>query len=990
MNAAAGTELIIRGALHQAKCDMPHLSKVAMNALTTLATSNADFPWASLVGLMNIESDLSPLALLTAIVLMDDPPATLRAHARAKSRESLRLLNAPECADLRKALRAALQAHPSRVHCIIDTLAARDVLCDDRACRALLGMDDSIAIILLLRLMASGAPHDEMSIVRACMLQSIAHDPRMSVTIGGIFWMDLFEAERVHIACAVAHDPHYAADLLTRIGSEGWQTAPKKARQALIPSIARSPWTAARGGSVVWRSLNDDERAAIAHAAASVSSCAADFMKRLSSVGWGLAPHESRVVLMDAVASDPWSAASAGGEVWSGMSEGERNAIAFAAAREPSSAAALMTRIGAAGWHGASSAARQALLNAAISDPDASARGIGYVWSSLNDAEREMCSLVLGSASDVAAIMMYMGPSGWRMTSESTRSSLLKTVRCDPAAAARAGGKVWNAMNEAEKEQIARAVAHFPSCAADLMKTIGADGWKHASAAVHAALVQSVIRDPRAAVCAISAVWDALDADERESLATAIARNSDAAGACLTLLCEAGRCETDDAIRTALLDAIVCDPHLVARISADIWDAMRDRERQRLAWSVAFDARCAVAFMDKIGPAGWKTIPADARASLLNAVVCASQTECPVGLLIARGGGAVWEGMSDDERLAIARAISDHPSAVANLLSCIGAEGWRRSPESARQLLMGAIGNAPHAAALAGARIWSGLNERERMTICKAATRSAGTAAHLLTRIGGDTLAMVDPSMRADLIGAACRSPRQAHCVAVNLRDSLTNDEWVRVVQSAMRVSHGIAELVEAFSRDRWTALPEKTRADIIKALSLDAHAAAQGGGRIWGELNESAREIIAESAARSSRAAAHLIERFGVGGWDRASPRVRTTLLSAVARSPEAAAKALLTIGDRALGDARAALARTALGGAAASRPIAQALIAGAPWRDWMDGFLPGCEHDDATLTDWRTALHHIDSYVAARTLARLPLPIASRIMPRSACMRC
>lgn len=677
--------------------------------------------------------------------------------------------------------------------------------------------------------------------------------------------------------------------------------------------------------------------------------------------------------------------------VWSALASVDLTPIACIAAYNSLCAVHLMALVSRMGWHDVPQAVRQAILQSLIRTPRDAARAGGAFWRLLDHEERLM--VANGVANDsfaVADLMRIIGAEGWSIAPSEARQALLNAVAHSPYEAMHGFGAIWTTLDSESLHMLARSVAQDAYCASLLLARIGGEAQMSAPETVRQLLLRAITRDPQSAARGGGTAWRRLTNEERWNIVRAVAPHPLYAAELTALIGAAEWSVASAEMQAMLFDSIVKDARAVVTSSA-AWSGMSDDDRLRLAQIVIEPRDAAVDLITRIGADGWRDAPARARQTLFNVIL-----HDP--LAAAYGGSVIWFMIDADARAALMRVIAMKPAAAAILLERIGADGWRISPASARQMLFAAImRNAKHAVRGGGA-IWSDLEDSERQAIIALASRTAPNAAYLINRIGAVGIRSLNADDRDALMRAAFRSPLCALRVATELWRAMNEKERADVAFSIARNQSALCAWLEARGTEAWQALTEKDRASIIKNLKRDPFAVVIFGKRcanpdvaertvcgnaIWSALRDDERMLLAEIAARDPNVAASLIAAFGGEGWDIAPIHVRETLFHAVSRSPDAAAQAFLAIEDRLEDDLRVALARAAIGGSAAVRAVTKALCDGEPWRDWMSVCLPREQDDDSLLDEWRHALTQMDDASALHAMTGMPVTIVSRLMP-------
>ena len=223
-----------------------------------------------------------------------------------------------------------------------------------------------------------------------------------------------------------------------------------------------------------------------------------------------------------------------------------------------------------------------------------------------------------GSGRCVERCLEALGADGWAMLNDQQRAALL----------ARGGaadlGRVWGALDEAQRAATARAAASTPGAAARLIGRIGAAAWDATDRALRERLIDAVARSPWW-VSDTAPAWAGMTDDERETLARAVIAQGAAAEAITLLdaLGAAGRATLTVEQRAAIesLARNVDSWRVPAWRAADAgWGALTDDERRAvLATAEAAPWRVAVLLRD-VGAAGWRAMSADEQARIAGAV----------------------------------------------------------------------------------------------------------------------------------------------------------------------------------------------------------------------------------------------------------------------------------------------------------------------------------------------------------------------------------
>lgn len=184
---------------------------------------------------------------------------------------------------------------------------------------------------------------------------------------------------------------------------------------------------------------------------------------------------------------------------------------------------------------------------------------------------------------------------------------------------------------------------------------------------------------------------------------------------------DANACSPDRLPRASLAAMLVAAAReTTATIAGNIaaWPLLSDEER-----------RFAVnAVMQSMAPSAYAAIPAKGvahhwekteptlRRTLVQAIAQSEQNAA---------GGLVWNHLTDDERIAIARAAGLNAGA---LIALIGANAWKTLPTGARDALMSHLKCVSAAGATGVARIWRALDANERMRLAETIGESAPPA----------------------------------------------------------------------------------------------------------------------------------------------------------------------------------------------------------------------------------------------------------------------
>lgn len=176
-------------------------------------------------------------------------------------------------------------------------------------------------------------------------------------------------------------------------------------------------------------------------------------------------------------------------------------------------------------------------------------------------------------------------------------------------------------------------------------------------------------------------------------------------------------------------------------------------------------ANIAADIMKRIGAAGWRMAPSDARTLLVRSL--AGEPDAAVS-----GSSAVWSALSRDERACIARIVARCEQSTVRLLQSVDANGWASTPLDARNALLNAAIKAFYHtdindmlaslkndglilkpekkhiiqmrlacenlffAVLSGGAFWEDLSPEERDCVAMRLARAAFSSADLLARIG--------------------------------------------------------------------------------------------------------------------------------------------------------------------------------------------------------------------------------------------------------------
>lgn len=275
--------------------------------------------------------------------------------------------------------------------------------------------------------------------------------------------------------------------------------------------------------------------------------------------------------------------------MWSALNDEARDRIAAAAARYSDDAAHLMQRIGAWGWGVASETARHALLRESGLEPLDAADGGGAVWMALAETERMfLVSIVAPWVSAPSQLMRAIGAAGWTIASPAMRESLLHAVCADPWHAAKGGAAVWDALNAEERDRIVRAAAQRPAAASQFTKMIGRGWQSDLSASMRDMLLHAALAEPNEAAVFGECVWSMISSESQAKIVAAAAQDASAAARLLSSLGVA-RDEMPPPMRDALLAAVAHHRIAAAKVLAAIAPDLSDGWRHRLLRTACAD-----------------------------------------------------------------------------------------------------------------------------------------------------------------------------------------------------------------------------------------------------------------------------------------------------------------------------------------------------------------------------------------------------------------
>ena len=270
----------------------------------------------------------------------------------------------------------------------------------------------------------------------------------------------------------------------------------------------------------------------------------------------------------------------------------------------------------------------------------------GMVGALRNDPGvlRDAFGVVLHDADPyvISRCLEALGADGWKALEDEQRRTLLTRAPAD------ALGRVWDALDDAQREATTQRAESTPNVAADCIGCIGAAAWRATDPALRRRLIAAVARDP-GWVSATAPAWAGMTDDERARLATPVITSDRDRHALdlLKALGAAGRA-TLTVEQRAALDARAME-HLAAWLvlafrAADAgWSALTDDERDVVLAATEEETRDVADLLRAVGVAGWNAMSADDQARLA-AVARGAPTDlfrCPPAFWPALAGAAL-------------------------------------------------------------------------------------------------------------------------------------------------------------------------------------------------------------------------------------------------------------------------------------------------------------------------------------------------------------
>ena len=226
--------------------------------------------------------------------------------------------------------------------------------------------------------------------------------------------------------------------------------------------------------------------------------------------------------------------------------------------------------------------------------------------------------LLYGERVDVARCLETLDVHGWAMLDADQHAALLARA---PVAA---HGRVWSALDDAQRAATAQQASTCSSTAALLIGRIGGDAWQATDPALRRRLIDAAARHPLWAPDAAPA-WTGMTDDERARAMTAALSCDDAWHAFLFLsrLGRAGRATLTAAQRAEIeTRALKYDAWQVRLLHvADAgWTAAADEDRSAVLKAANRSAEDIIALLRVVGVAGWESLSDAERARLAAAV----------------------------------------------------------------------------------------------------------------------------------------------------------------------------------------------------------------------------------------------------------------------------------------------------------------------------------------------------------------------------------
>lgn len=450
--------------------------------------------------------------------------------------------------------------------------------------------------------------------------------------------------------------------------------------------------------------------------------------------------------------------------------------IASIAATTPGYASDCMKRLGAHGWRIAPPSAKRMLLQAAFTLAVSAVHGASAVWDALDDVHRSQAASMAQDNPRLAAEMMQrIGAAGMRLLPQAQQRQLLYATMADPTQVSIACGGVWDALSPHDRDAAVRCVCSDPLAAADLVERLGVAQWTSMDDVQRRLLLAAMLGHPSAAACGGGAVWLSLERPNRDKIDLAAAQ-SPASAAKLVIrsvkaMQDANECSPDRLPRASLAAMLVAAARETTATIAGIiaaWPLLSDEERQfavnAVMQSMAPSAYAAI--LVKGVAHHWEKTEPTLRQTLVQAI---SRSD-----LHAAAGGFVWNHLTDDERIAIARAAGINAGA---LISIIGADAWKTLPTGARDALMSHLTCGSSGLATGVARIWRAMDDNERMLLVETISESAAQAAFFIEKMVRSGWDEMTPDMQEMLMRGAMQDPEEAARALIVLRD-VVDDMW--------------------------------------------------------------------------------------------------------------------------------------------------------------------------------------------------------------------
>ena len=246
-------------------------------------------------------------------------------------------------------------------------------------------------------------------------------------------------------------------------------------------------------------------------------------------------------------------------------------------------------------------------------------RGVARMVGALRDrpaAHHDAVAIVVrsGDSFAISRCLDALGVAGWRALEADRRAALLQ--KAPPAAL----GRVWSALDDAQRADATQQAASSARSAARLIGRIGAAAWDATDPALRRALIDAVARDPYW-VHKTAPAWTGMTDDERDVLARAVIEQGDApdAFALLEDLGVAGRAMLT-ADRRAALDARARENDAVRvrllRVADGDGEALTDAERTAILAAAEREPWRVADLLRAIGATGWRALRADERERL--------------------------------------------------------------------------------------------------------------------------------------------------------------------------------------------------------------------------------------------------------------------------------------------------------------------------------------------------------------------------------------